>query len=166
MVFGLSLSAFTQLHVAISLVAIVTGLIALLGMVASRSLPVWTAIFLLLTVLTSATGFLFPIGGLTPALVVGVISILLLAATLLARYGRRMRGAWRWIYVVTATAALYLNVFVLVVQSFQKLSVLHALAPNQTEPPFLVVQSAALIVVVVLGALAVIRFHPAVPAVA
>jgi hypothetical protein len=161
MVLGLSISAFTTLHVAISLVAIAAGLVVLAGMLAGRRLPVLTAQFLATTVATSVTGFLFPITAFTPALAVGAISLAILAVALLALYGFRLAGAWRPVYVVSAIAALYLNVFVAVVQAFQKLEALQPLAPTQSEPPFLAAQGTVLGLFVVLGFLAAVRFRPA-----
>jgi hypothetical protein len=113
-----------------------------------------------MTVLTSVTGFPLPPFGVTPARVIGVILLVLLAIAVAALYGFRLVGAWRWIYVGTALAALYLNVFIGITQSFQKLAFLQPLAPTQSEPPFLIVQLAVLALFIALGALAVIRFHP------
>src|SRR5713101_5661063 len=124
MILGISVGAFTILHVIITLVAIGSGLIVVGGMFASDRLPVTTALFLFTTALTSVTGFLFPIHGFTPALGVGIVSCVILLVALFAYYGKHLIGAWRWIYVVTAIAALYLNVFVLVVQSFVKVAAL------------------------------------------
>src|ERR1700684_890632 len=141
MIIGLSTGAFTLLHVAIALIAIGSGLIVVGGMFASRRLPFNNGLFLLTTVLTSLTGFLFPIHGFTPAIGVGIISCVILAIALFAYYGKHLTGAWRWIYVVTAIAALYLNAFVLVVQSFVKVAALNALAPTQSnEPAFVITQ--------------------------
>jgi hypothetical protein len=161
MILGLSTHAFTVVHVIISLIGIASGLIVVFGMLGSRRLGNWTALFLLTTILTSVTGFFFPIHGVTPALTVGVISLVILAVALLARYVKHLVGAWRWIWVVTAVAALWFNTFVLVVQSFLKLPALRALAPNGNEPPFLIAQAAVLIVLVVLGVIAVLEFRPA-----
>jgi hypothetical protein len=161
MILGMSIETFTQLHVIISLVAIATGIVVALAMVAGRELPGLTAIFLATTVLTTLTGFLFPITAFTPALAVGAISALILAVALVALYAFRLAGHWRWIYVVTAMAALYLNVFVLVVQAFQKLAVLQPLAPTQSEPPFVAAQGAVLLTFFVLGILATLRYRPA-----
>jgi hypothetical protein len=161
MILGMSFETFTQVHVVISLIAIATGIVVALAMVGGRELPVLTAIFLATTVLTTLTGFLFPITAFTPALAVGVISAVILAIALLALYAFRLAGHWRWIYVVTAIAALYLNVFVLVVQSFQKLEVLQPLAPTQSEPPFVAAQGVVLIAFIVLGILATRRYRPA-----
>ena len=160
MIAGLSIENFTILHTAISLIGIVGGLIVLAGMLRARRLPGWTALFLVTTVLTSVTGFMFPISGLTPAIVFGVISIVILAIALAALYLKHLSGAWRWIYVTTALVALYLNVFVLIVQSFQKLPALQKLAPTQSEPPFLIAQAAALIAFLILGAMAARKFRP------
>lgn len=138
----MSVGAFTILHVIITLVAIGSGLVVVGGMLASHKLPVTTALFLLTTALTSLTGFLFPIHGFTPALGVGVLACVILAVALFALYKERLAGAWRPVYVITAIASLYLNVFVLVVQSFAKVSALNALAPTQSEPPFKITQCA------------------------
>ena len=116
--------------------------------------------------LTNFTGFLFPISGFTPALPVGVLSTVILAIALLALYGFRLAGAWRPIYVITAIAALYLNVFVAVVQAFQKLGPLQELAPTQSEPPFLAAQGLVLVLFVIAGFIALQRFSPAGPALA
>lgn len=163
MILGLSVTNFTILHVIISCVAIASGIVVLFGMFGSRRLPGWTALFLLTTVLTSVTGFLFPIRSLTPALGTGIISMALLAIALFALYRSHLAGAWRWIFVATAIAALYLNVFVLIVQAFGKLPSLRALAPTQSEPPFLIAQGAALVLFVLVGTLAALRFRPSRP---
>jgi hypothetical protein len=161
MILGLSTANFTVLHVIISLIAIVSGLVVLFGMLGSRRLLGWTALFLLTTILTSVTGFLFPIHGFTPAIAVGVMSLLVLAIALIALYGKHLASAWRWIYVAMAVTALWFNVFVLIVQSFQKLAALKPLAPTQSEPPFLIAQAVALAFFVMLGILAAVRFRPA-----
>jgi hypothetical protein len=160
MILGMSVGAFTILHVIITLVAIGSGLIVVGGMFASNKLPVTTALFLLTTLLTSVTGFLFPIHGFTPALGVGIVACAILAVALFALYKERLAGPWRWIYVITAVASLYLNVFVLVVQSFMKVSTLNALAPSQTEPPFAGTQAVVLAVFVLITLLAVMKFQP------
>jgi hypothetical protein len=161
MVLGLSISAFTTLHVIISLVAIAAGLAVLYGMIEGRRMATLTGVFLATTVATTLTGFLFPISVLTPALITGIISSLLLLAALVALYGRKLAGPWRGVYVIAAIASLYLNVFVLVVQSFLKLPALNALAPNGNEPPFAIAQGAVLLAFVALGYLAFKRFRPA-----
>jgi hypothetical protein len=159
MMLGLSLSAFTVLHVIISLIGIVAGIVVLFGMIGDKRLTGWTALFLATTVATSVTGFMFPSAGVDPAQVVGGISLLVLAIALIALYGRHLVGFWRPTYIVCAVLALYLNAFVGVVQAFQKLSFLQPLAPTQSEPPFKVAQLVVLLIFVVLGFLAVRRFH-------
>ena len=160
MILGMSVGAFTLLHVIITLVAIGSGLMAVGGMFASHKLPGTTALFLFTTALTSLTGFLFPIHGFTPALGVGIVACLILVVALFALYKEHLVGAWRWIYVVTAVASLYLNVFVLVVQSFVKVSALNTLAPTQTEPPFAITQAVVLAIFILIALIAVIKFHP------
>lgn len=160
MILGMSIPAFTMLHVVISLIGIATGLLVLVGMLQSNRLSALTAIFLLTTVLTSVTGFLFPSSSFTPAQAFGYLSLVLLAVALAALYVFHLAGAWRRIYVATAVASLYLNCFVLVVQMFQKFPRLNALAPNQSEPPFQIAQGLLLLAFIVLGVLAARRFHP------
>jgi hypothetical protein len=160
MILGMSIGAFTILHVTITLVAIGSGLIVVGGMFASHRLPVTTALFLLTTALTSITGFLFPIRGFTPALGVGLVACVVLAIALFALYKERLVGAWRWIYVITAVASLYFNVFVLVVQSFVKVSALNALAPTQSEPPFAITQAVVLAVFILITVIAIVTFRP------
>jgi hypothetical protein len=160
MILGISTSTFTIFHVALSVAGILLGIIAVAGMLISSKLEAWTALFLVSTVVTSATGFLFPAASFTPAQGVGIVSLVVLAIALFALYGRRLAGPWRWIYVASAVLALYLNVFVAVVQAFQKVPLLQPLAPTQSEPPFLVAQLAVIAIFVVLGILAAIRFHP------
>ena len=160
MILGMSVGAFTILHVIITLVAIGSGLIVVGGMFASNRLPLTTALFLFTTALTSVSGFLFPIHGFTPALGVGIVACVVLAVALLALYKERLVGPWRWIYVITAVVSLYLNVFVLVVQSFVKVSALNALAPTQTEPPFAVTQVSVLAIFILITLIAVIKFRP------
>ena len=161
MIFGMSLSTFTQVHTVISLIGIATGLVVLFGMLANKTRCNWTAAFLVTTVLTSVTGFGFPFSQLLPSHIVGIISLAVLAKAILARYAFKLAGAWRWIYVVCAVLALYLNCFVGVVQAFVKIPALNALAPTQGEPPFLIAQTGLLIVFIVLGFLAVRKFRPA-----
>jgi hypothetical protein len=154
-----NLHTFTIVHVMISLVGIFSGLVVMFGLLASKRLNRWTALFLLSTVTTSLTGFFFPFKGLTPAIVVGVISFVVLGVAIFARYVRRLVGAWRWIYVVTSMVALYLNVFVLIVQLFQRVPSLKTLAPTQSEPPFSVIQVSTLALFVVLTVLAAVKFR-------
>jgi len=160
MILGMSVGAFTILHVIITLVAIGSGLIVVGGMFSSNRLPVTTALFLFTTALTSVTGFLFPIHGFTPALGVGIVACVILAVALFALYKERLAGPWRWIYAIGAVASLYLNVFVLVVQSFVKVSALNAMAPTQTEPPFAITQAAVLAIFILITLIAVINFRP------
>ena len=160
MVLGMSLSAFTQLHVVLSLVGIVAGVVVAAAMLGSRDLPRWTAIFLATTILTSVTGYFFPVDKILPSHIVGGLSLVVLAIALIARYGCHLRGAWRWIYVVSALAAFWFNVFVGVVQAFAKMAFLHSLAPQQSDPPFIVAQTIVLVLFIVVGVLAVRSFHP------
>ena len=160
MTLGLSLSTFTTVHVVISLIGIASGLIVLNGMLGAQRMAGLTAVFLATTVLTSVTGFMFPLNGLLASHVVGGISLVVLAIALAALYMFDLAGAWRWVYVVTAVVALYFNVFVGVVQAFQKFAFLHQLAPTQSEPPFAVAQIVVLALFGWLGYLAVRRFHP------
>ena len=158
-VFGMSLATYTLVHVLISLVGIASGLVVLFGLVTAKRLEGWTALFLATTVATSVTGYAFPFEHLLPSHIVGAISLVVLAVAIAARYRFGMRGAWRHVYVVTATLALYLNVFVGVVQSFLKIPALRALAPKQTEPPFVVSQAVVLLLFVVLAIVAAVRFR-------
>ena len=160
MILGMSISTFTLVHVVLSLVGIFAGFVVLFGMFSSKSLDGWTALFLATTVLTSATGFFFPTAQILPSHIVGIISLIVLAVAVVALYTYRLAGAWRWIYVVGAVVALYLNVFVAVVQAFQKVSFLNALAPTQSAPPFIVTQVVVLGIFIALGFVAVRSFHP------
>jgi hypothetical protein len=159
MILGMSISTFTVMHVVLSLIGIFSGAIVLFGMFSSKRLDGWTALFLATTVLTSVTGFFFPADHLLPSHIVGVISLLVLALAILALYVYRLVGTWRRIYVVSASVALYLNVFVGVVQAFLKVPFLNALAPTQTEPPFLIMQLVVLALFIALTVVAAIRFH-------
>jgi hypothetical protein len=163
MILGMSLSTFTMLHVIISLIGIVSGLVVLFELFGSNRMPGLTALFLVTTILTSATGFLFPFEKLLPSHIFGILSLVLLAIACVALYVMKLSSAWRWIYVVTAMVALYLNVFVLVIQSFLKVGPLHALAPSvpPSEPPFAVVQGIVLVFFVVAIFGAARRFRPA-----
>jgi hypothetical protein len=147
-------------HVVVSLIGIVTGIVVLFAMLGASRQPALTAVFLAATVLTSVTGFFLPAEHLMPSHVVGIISLVVLAIAIIALYLYRLAGAWRWIYVVTAVAALYFNCFVGVAQAFQKIPALHALAPTQSEPPFMIAELVVLVIFIVLGFLAVKRFHP------
>ena len=159
MIFGTT--TFTLVHVVLSLVGIFSGLVVVAGLIAAKRLDVWTAVFLASTVATSVTGFLFPVEHFMPSHGVGILSLVVLAVAILARYAFHLAGAWRWIYVVSAAVALYLNVFVLIVQLFQKVPALKALAPTQSEPPFLLTQLVVLVLFVVFAIAATIRFRTA-----
>jgi hypothetical protein len=160
MIIGLSLSAFTTLHVVLSLIGILAGIVVVLGMLGARRLPGWTALFLLTTILTSVTGLLFPFSGLLPSHVLAIISLVVLVLAVLALYVFDLQGIWRWVYVVGAVIALYLNVFVGVVQAFQKVAFLQPLSPTQSEPPFVIAQLAVLAIFILLGGWAIRSFHP------
>jgi hypothetical protein len=159
MILGMTTSTFTLFHVLLSLAGIGSGFIVVYGLLTGRRLDGWTAIFLTTTVLTSLTGFLFPVEHLLPSHVVGIISLVVLAVAILARYALHLAHAWRWIYVVCAVLALYLNSFVAVVQSFLKVPALKALAPTQKEPPFLIAQLIVMAIFIVLGRFGVKKFH-------
>jgi hypothetical protein len=159
MILGMTLSTFTLVHVLLSLAGIGTGLIVVYGMLNGKPLDGWTATFLVTTVLTSVTGFLFPFEHLLPSHVIGIISLVALAVAIVARYALHLVGAWRSIYVVFAVLALYLNVFVLVAQIFMKVPAAHALAPTQKEPPFLIAQIIVMAIFIVLGVFSVKRFR-------
>jgi hypothetical protein len=161
MVFGMSLATYTLIHVIISLIGIGSGLIVLFGMFGGKRLDGMTALFLATTVLTSLTGFGFPFEHVTPGIILGILSLIVLAIAIPARYSLRMNGKWRSIYVVTAVIALYFNCFVLIAQSFLKVPSLHALAPKGNEPPFAIAQGILLVLFIVAGTLAVKRFRPA-----
>lgn len=161
MILGLSEHAFTVVHVVISLLGILSGAVVLAGMLLSWRLAGWTVLFLAMTVLTSVTGFFFARDRILPSHIVGGLSLVVLLIVVLALYAYRLAGAWRWIYVAGAMLALYLNVFVAVVQAFLKVAFLRTLAPTQSEPPFLIAQIAVILVFVVLGRVAVRSFHAA-----
>jgi hypothetical protein len=161
MIFGMTTATFTLVHVVLSLVGIFSGLVVTFGLIAGKRFDGWTAVFLITTVATSATGFGFPTDHLLPSQVIGMISLVVLAVAIVARYALHLVGVWRRIYVVTAVLALYLNFFVLVVQSFLKVPALNALAPTQSEPPFLVAQLVVMAAFITLGVLAWRRFHGA-----
>jgi hypothetical protein len=154
-------TTFTLIHVALSLVGIVTGFVAVYALLQGRKLEGWTLTFLVTTVLTSVTGFLFPFFQFLPSHAFGIVSLIVLALAIAGRYAFHFAGPWGWIYAVGVVLALYLNVFVLVVQMFQKISALHALAPTQSEAPFALAQLAVLIAFVVIGVAAVRKFRTA-----
>lgn len=165
MILGMTTATYTFIHVLISLVGIGSGLIVLFGLLVGKRLDGWTALFLVTTVATSVGGFGFPVEHIMPSHIVGILSLIALAIAIVARYARHLAGGWRRTYVITAAIALYFNVFVLVVQSFEKVPSLKALAPTQKEPPFLIAQLVVMAIFIVLTVLAVKRFHedPAIP---
>jgi hypothetical protein len=158
---NLDFSTFTWVHVIISLIGILTGFVVMKGMLASQRLDDWTAVFLATTALTSITGFGFPFEKLLPSHIVGIISLAVLLIAILARYAFGMNGGWRPAYVVTALVAQWLNVFVLVAQLFNKVTALHALAPTQSEPPFLIAQTVVMVIFIIVGIAALRQFRPA-----
>jgi hypothetical protein len=159
MILGMSTSAFTTLHVVISLIGIASGFIVVFGLIGGKRTPMWTMLFLVTTVLTSVTGFLFPYKGITPGIVIGILSLIVLVLAIYALYGAHLAGAWRGTYVISVALAEFFNFFVLVVQSFQKIPALHAMAPTQSELPFKVAQLGSLVLFAVLTALAYKKFR-------
>jgi hypothetical protein len=155
----LGMNTFTFVHVVISLVGVFSGLMVAFGLIAGRGLSRMTALFLVTTVATSVTGFMFPYHGFTPGIGVGILSMVVLVAAIYARYRRHLAGGWRRIYVISAVIALYLNVFVLVAQLFEKVPTLHTLAPKGSEPPFAITQAVVMVLFVVLGIFAVKGFR-------
>jgi len=160
MILGMSVAAFTLFHVALSLIGIAAGFLVVGGLFSSNRLPALTAIFLFTTIATSVTGFLFHSVAIGPPHIVGAISLVVLTFTVLALYVFRLAGRWRAVYVSTAIVALYLNTFVGVVQAFQKIPALNVLAPKGNEPPFAIAQGLVFVTFVVIGVLAVKKFHP------
>jgi hypothetical protein len=155
-----SLATYTWIHVAISLVALVAGFVAVAQLFSPRQQDGWTWVFLITIVLTSVTGFGFPFDKFLPSHWTGVISLVLLALAILGRQVFRLAGPWRWIYAAGVVLAAYLNTFVAIVQAFQKVPALHALAPTQSEPPFAIVQGIVLVAFVATAIAAAIKFHP------
>jgi hypothetical protein len=153
------MTSFTLIHVGISIVAILSGFVVLTGMLKARQLEGWTTLFLATAALTSVTGFFFPFHGITPAIVVGIISLVVLSVAMFARYPRKLAGAWRKAFVISALLGLYFDIFVLIVQAFQKIPALKLLAPAQGELLFKVTQLIVLAAFVVLGVFASIRFR-------
>ena len=159
------MNTLVLVHVIISLIAIVAGLIVMFKMLGSNRMPGLTAIFLLFTILTSATGFVIPpllSDKLLPSHIIGILSLVLLAIACIALYGAKLSGMWRWIYAVAALVSLYLNVFVLVIQSFLKVPALSAIAPGNPPagPVFAIVQGIVLVFFAVVTIGAVRRFRP------
>ena len=153
------LHIYTIIHTLISLLAIFTGFVVLFGLLSGKRLDDWTKWFLITAVATTVTGFFFPFHCVTPAIKLGIISSVVLVVTIYARYAKHLAGAWRWIYAVGAVLALYFNVFVGIVQSFEKIPALNAMAPTQTEQPFKLTQLSVLGLFIVLGFVAAIRFR-------
>lgn len=153
------LDAFTIFHVVLSLVGIASGFVVVFGLIASKPLDGWNTLFLTTTVATSVTAFLFPFHGFTPAIGLGIISLLVLAIAIAALYRFDLAGGWRRTYAISAVLAQYFNCFVLVVQLFRRVPGLKELAPTQSEPPFQIAQLVVLVVFVALGVEAARKFH-------
>jgi hypothetical protein len=153
------MDTFTVVHVVLSLIGILSGLVVLCGLLTAKRMNGWTMLFLVTTVATSVTGFGFPFHGFTPAIILGILSLIVLTAAIAARYAFHLAASWRWIYVLGSIVALYFNVFVLVVQAFLKIPALHALAPKGSEPPFAMAQGIVLVLFILAGTLSVRRFH-------
>jgi hypothetical protein len=160
MVFGMSLATYTLIHVIISLIGIGSGLVVLFGMFGGKRLDGITALFLATTALTSLTGLGFPFEHVTPGIILAILSLIVLAIAIPARYSFHMAGKWRSFYIVTAVIALYFNCVALIGQSFLKIPALHALAPKGNEPPFTIAEGILLVLFIVAGVLAVKKFHP------
>jgi hypothetical protein len=160
MILGLSLVQFTYLHVFMSLIGIGAGIFIIFGLLTSRRLSILTSLFLITTVLTSVTGFLYPFNGMTPGIVLGILSMIVLILAIIGLYVRKLAGAWRGIYVVSVIVAFYFNFFVLVSQAFDKVPALHVVAPSQKSPGFVITQLAVLLIFILLTARAVKKFHP------
>jgi hypothetical protein len=160
MILGMSLEAFTLFHVVVSLLAIAAGFVVLFSMFSAKVPRGWTGLFLALTALTSASGYLFPATKVLPSHIVGALTLAVVALAALALYRFQLTRSWRWIYVTCSLIALYLNVFVGVVQSFLKVPLVNALAPTQAEPPFLIAHVAVLLTFVFAGIAALRTFHP------
>jgi hypothetical protein len=156
---SLGLEIFTLFHVVLSLIGILAGFVVVYGLLTAKRLDGWTKVFLWTTVLTSVTGYFFPFHKLLPSHIVGLVSLLVLALCIYARYGQKLAGGWSRTYAITAVIALYLNVFVLVAQLFQKVPALKALAPTQSEAPFLIAQTVVLLAFIVIGIFSATRFH-------
>ena len=159
MILGMTTSTFTFVHVLLSLIGIGSGFVVIFGLLNGKRLDGWTALFLATTVATSVSGFGFPFDHLLPSHKVGILSLMVLLVAILARYVFHLAGAWRRVYAISAVVALYFNVFVGVVQAFLKVPALRALAPQQTEPPFLVTQLVVLVIFVLIGIMAAKRFR-------
>jgi len=160
MILGMSLATFTLIHVVISLIGIASGFLVIFGLIGGSRMDSMTSVFLWTTALTSVTGFLFPFERLLPSHILGILSLVALLLAIPARYLFQLAGPWRSIYVIGSSVVLYFNFFVLIVQSFEKVPALKALAPTQKEPPFVVAQLVALLFFAALTTFATVRFHP------
>jgi hypothetical protein len=154
------LSAFTLFHVVIGLIGILSGFVVVYGLLVSKRLDGWTKLFLWTTVATSVTGFMFPVHKFLPSHGLGILSLIVLAIAIVARYRHHLSGGWRRTYAISAVLALYFNVFVVIVQLFEKVPALHALAPTQSEPPFQAAQLTALVLFAFLGIRGAMKFRP------
>jgi len=161
MILGLSLVQFTFLHVFLSLVGIGAGIFLIFGLLTSRRLSILTTLFLITTLFTSLTGFLFPFKGMTPGIVIGILSTIVLILAMVALYAKHLTGIWRGVYVISVCVAFYFNFFVLVAQTFDKVPTLKAAAPTMASPVFGVTQLALLLIFVLLTVRAVKKYHPA-----
>jgi hypothetical protein len=160
MILGMSTALFTGIHVFLSLAGIVTGIIVIFGMIGGKKLPKWAAWFFVTNILTDVTGFLFPFKGITPGIMIGALSLVVLVVAMIGYYIKRLTGTWRARYVITVAVALWFNVFVLIVQSFEKIPALKEIAPTQASPVFGITQLAALILMILLTVVAYRRFRP------
>ncbi len=154
------MSGILLIHVVISLVAIISGIVVAYGFLMADRHNRSTLVYMLMTALTSLTGFLFPFHGVTPAIIVGIICLLIFIPTALARYTFHLAGIWRAVFVIGALVLLFFNCLVLIIQSFQKIPALNVLAPTGNEPPILVAQVALLVACVLIGYFSIRRFHP------
>jgi hypothetical protein len=160
MILGLNVAQFTFLHVFLSLIGIGAGIFVVFGLLSSRSLSILTAAFFVTTIATSLTGFLYPFKGITPGIILGILSMFVLILAIVALYVKSLHGAWRGIYVISVCLAFYFNFFVLIAQSFDKVPVLHSIAPTQSSPGFGFTQAAVLVVFILLTVRAYKKFRP------
>lgn len=160
MILGLSLVQFTYLHVFLSLVGLGAGIFIAYGLLTSQKLSILTSLFLVTTIATSLTGFLFPFNGVTPGIILGILSMIVLVLAIVALYVKKLAGPWRGTYVISAMLAYYFNFFVLVAQSFAKVPALHSIAPTQASPGFGLTQAAVLVIFILLTTRAFKKFHP------
>lgn len=151
---------YTVFHTALSIVAVISGLLVVKGLLVSHGRQLWTLLFLVTATATTVTGFFFPFEGFTPAFILGIISVVPLTLAILARYRHRLKGSWRGTYVINCVIALYFNCFVLVVQSFEHIPSLNVLAPTQKEPPFAIAQLVTLVVSIAAGFFSYKNYHP------